>query len=809
MHHIRYSLRQLRRNPGFALVALITLALGIGANAAIFSVLEAVVLAPLPYSDPDRLVLVLLYNRTLKYATYLSYPDFLDWERNVRSFEQMAAFTAQGYDMTNPGTPEHLDGMRVSAAFFRTLGVKPAFGRDFSRDEDRHGGAPAVIISDRLWRDRFGSSVAVIGKPVTLNGVDYTLIGVLPPGFPFGRQQANVYVPIGQGDPVQLKSRTVHNIACIARLKQATSQAQAKAEMNTVQENIDLLYPDAEQGLGIEIFSLKQALVGDVSGTLLMLLGAVGVVLLIACANVANLLLARSAARSPEFAIRAALGANRAQLVRQLITESLVLSVAGGALGLGLAKWALSPVLAVLPASLPRTENIGLNVPVLLFTFAISVAIGILFGLTPALKSSKPDLEAALKEGGRGSAVGHQRAQRILVTAQTALTLILLVGAGLLFRTIQQLWQVNPGFGAQHVITFKVGLSPTVIHTGTSVRAAYQQLLERIRRMPGMEAADLTTLVPLSGDADDVPFWIGSQKPASIAQAPRASTYSVGPDYLRVMGIPLLRGRFFSPKDTITSEPVVVIDSVFANRYFGAQNPVGQTVTFANAGRYRIIGVVGHVRHWSLGNPVPYTQTQAYTSFFQIQDQWMPIMRASTTIVIRTPLDIQTVMPAIKAAIYSAGSDQPIYALETMQQIISESMSSQRLPMILLGIFAGLALVLASVGMYGVISYSVTLRMREIGIRFALGAEKRNVFRMVIGQGLRLVIAGLAIGAVAVSILTRLLSSFSHLLYGVGATDTLTFIAVSLILTAVAILACYIPAHRATKVDPMVILRHE
>ncbi len=805
LQDVRFGLRQLRRNPGFTVVAVLTLTLGIGANTAIFSIFDGVLLSPLPYREPDRLVLVLLYNRALKYATDLSYPDFQDWQRDARSFRQIAAFTAEGFDLTSPGTSEHLAGKEISSGFFNTLGVKLALGREFSREEDRHGGRPAVLISNRLWRARFAGHRAALGKLVTLNGTDYTLAGVLPPGFRFGREYADVYTPLGQGDPIQRNSRTVHNIACIARLNSGVGIDQAQAEMNTLQENLDKLYPAEERSQGTEMVPLKQEFVGDVRGTLLLLLGAVGLVLLIACANVANLLLVRSAARTREFAIRLALGANRTQIVRQLVTESLLLSLAGGALGLAIAKWGL----AAMPVSLPRSESIGVNAFVLLFTFAISIAVGILFGLAPAWKSSNPDLEAALKEGSRGSTGAQHRAQSGLVILQMALTLVLLVGAGLLFRTIRHLWEVNPGFDAQHVITFKVGLSPSAVKTPASMRIAYQQLVERIRQIPGVQAADLTTLVPLSGNSDSVPFWVGSQEPASIAEAPRALSYSAGPDYLRVMKIPLLRGRFFSPEDTTNSAPVIVIDSVLAHAYFRDKNPVGQTITFAHVGSYRIIGVVGHVRHWGLAGNSTWTRNQVYAAFYQLSDRWLPIMHTSTTVVVRTALDSANVMPAIKAAVYGASNEQPVYDVQTMREIASGSMSPQRFPMILLGAFAGLALVLASVGIYGVISYSMTQRVHEIGIRIALGAEKQDVFRMVIGQGLRLTLAGLAIGAGAALILTRVLSSLSHLLYGVGASDPLTFLSVSLLLSTVAVLACYIPARRAMRTDPIIALRYE
>jgi len=805
---IRFGLRMLGKNPGFAAIAILTLALGIGANTAIFSVVQGVVLAPLPYPDPDRLVLIRENNPALQHLVWVSYPDFLDWQRNARSFQQMAALEWEYYNLTSPGAPEHLNGKAVSTGFFNTLGVKLTLGREFAPQEDKQGGAPVVIISDRLWRDRFHGSAEALGKSVALDGVAYTIVGVASAGFRF-EDETDIYVPAGQGNPLLFSDRTIPMILCVARLKAGVTLAQAAEELGAVQENLDRLYPVADRGLGIDVASLKQVVVGDVSGTLLLLLGAVAVVLLIACANVANLLLARSAARTREFAIRSALGASRARIGLQLVTESVLLSLAGGGIGLLVAKWGLSVVLAAAPETLPRSENIGVNVSVLFFTFGISLAVGILFGLAPAIKSSKGDLQTSLKEGGRGSTGTHHRAQSGLVIVQMALTLVLLAGAGLLFRTIHRLWDVNPGFDPHDVVTFKVGLSPSLTKTPSIKQIAYKQLVERIRQIPGVQAADLTVLVPLGHSSNSGPFLVGSQESASIAEAPRAQFYWTGPEYLRTMGIPLLKGRYFAPEDTTKSDPVVVIDNVLAHTYFPDRDPVGQTMTIPHWRAVRIIGVVGHVQHRDLGNFNRYIQNAIYASLYQLPDEWIANFYTDLTVTVRTPLNTATLIPMVKAAIYSTGDTQPIYNVQTMEELISQSMSAQRFPMILLGAFAALALLLASVGIYGVISYSVTQRVHEIGIRRALGAQGREVFQMVIGQGLRLALVGVAIGVLAALTLTRLLSSFSRLLYGVGASDPATFVTISAVLTVVAVLACYIPARRATRVDPMVALRYE
>jgi predicted permease len=806
---IRFALRMLRKSPGFTAIAILTLALGIGANTAIFSVVQGVVLAPLPYGQPDRLVMVLLYNLNLKYSTDLSYPDFLDWQRSARPFQRIAAFTAQDYDLTLHGATEHLDGLQVSSGFFATLGVKPSIGRDFTADEDVRGGAPAVMISDHLWRTKFAANPAALGATLSLDAVDYTIVGVAPSQFRFGRQRYDVYTTLGQSNPQFLNDRTIHDIACIALLKPGVTQDQTQADMNIVQENIDKLYPALERGLKTQITPLKEALVGDVRGTLFLLLGGVGLVLLIACANFSNLLLARSAHRAREFAIRSALGASRMRIVRQLIVESVLLSLVGGGLALLTAKSELSAILAIIPVNLPRTEGISVNLTVLLFAFCVSLAVGIFFGLAPALKSSRVDLEVALKNGNRGSTASHHRAQSTLVIAQMALTFILLIGAGLLLRTIHHLWEVSPGFETQNVVTFKVPISPSAAKTAPDVRVAYRQLTDRLRHIPGVQDAALITPIPLSQQDNSGPFWFGSQPLTSVAEAPRTLFYWTSPQYLQTMGIPLLRGRFLVPQDTLASQPVVVIDSTLAHRYFSDTDPVGKSIMIPQWGVVQIIGVVGHVKHWGLGDTSASTQNEVYASIYQLADKWLPGFQSSLAVVIRTPLDTAAILPAVKEAIPQNGEQETIYDVTTMQELAANSMSSQRLPMILLGIFAGLALLLASVGIYGVISYSVALRAPEIGIRVALGAGKPTIFGMIIRHGLQLALTSLAIGTVAAFLLTRSLSSFSRLLYGVAANDPATFAAVFLVLILVAITACYIPARHAMRIDPLAALRQD
>jgi predicted permease len=808
---LRYALRQLRKNPGFTAVAVVTLALGIGANTAIFSLVEGVVLAPLHYRDPDRLVIVWENNPRFP-RVWDSYPNFQDWQRSARSFQQMVAYREQGADITFPGAPEHITTGQISTGFFVTLGTELALGREFTKTEDQYGGRRAIVLSHHFWRARFGGSREALGKNVTLDGVNYSVVGVAPPGLHLIANEADAYTPIGQLDPLILKNRSSHDgIFTVGRLKPGVSISQGQAEMSAIQDGLDRLYPNDNRDLGVYVEPLKQVIVGDTGQTLALLFGAVGLVLLITCANIANLLLARSAGRSREFAIRSALGANHARIAGQLLTESVLLSLIGAGLGTTTAFLGIRFTLPALPGILPRSENVGVNAAVLLYTLIVSLAAGILFGLAPALKTWAVNLQPSLKEGGRGSTVTHRRTQSSFVVVQVALTLVLLVGAGLLFRTILHLWSVNPGFDTNHIITLKVGVSHELTKTPAETRVAYKQLMERIHQISGVEAADLATTVPLSGKGGYLPFWLDSRKPESLQAAPRMGWFQTGPDYLRTMGMQLLQGRFLSEEDDLKSPCVAVIDSNFARAFFADAKPLGHTITagFAAFGPCAIVGVVNHVRYSDLQDSGPANQYQAYYSLYQCPDQWVSDNYRDASVVVRTPLDPSTLIPAIKAAVYQASSDQPIYGVQTMQQIISNSISEQRFPMILLGAFAGLALLLGSVGIYGMISYSISQRVQEIGVRMALGATKGNVLRLFIGQELKLVLSGVAVGILGALPLARTLSSWSYLLYGVETGDPLTFAVASIGLIAAAALASYVPARRATKVDPLVALRYE
>lgn len=804
---LRFSLRGLLRNPAFTCVAVLTIALGIGANTAMFSVVQGVLLAPLPFPQPDRLVLV-WQNRPGVPELEPSFPNFEDWSHTSRSFDSMAGLTFHNFDLTAPGRAEHVMGIRASSSFLATLRIRPAIGRDLIPTDDLINAEPVALISNGLWRDRFGADPGVAGKSMVIDGRSFTVVGVLPAKFRFF-ENADVVTPLRPLMPAILADRSVDALPVVARLKSGLTLEQAGLEMNAIQRDLNRQYPDANRGVGIALNPLKREMVGDVKGTLLLLFGAVSLVLLIACANVANLLLARSTAREREFGIRAALGASRGRMVRQLLTESVVLSIAGGALGVAVAEFGLRALLAALPQSLPRSENIGMHLPVLMFTMAASIAAGMLFGLAPALQSSRTNIQDALRKATRGATSGRNSSLSRLVMVQFALTLVLMTGAGMLLRSIRNLWHVNPGFEARNVVSFQVGLSPSLTQTAAATRTAYQQMLARICQVPGIESADLTNIVPLSGGDNGGPFWIGATQPASLQEAPHALYFWTGPDYLKTMGVPLFQGRFFTSADQVTSGKVVVIDRALAEKFFPGQNPVGQTLTVGHWGAARIVGVVGHVHHWGLDDPGTYNPYQIYIPAYQLPDSMVTDFFRNLNLIVRTELPPADLMPAIENVVHAASPDQPVYGIKTIDEVISESMASRNLPILLLGAFAVLALLLASVGIYGVVSYSVGQRTQEIGIRMALGADRGSIFRIIVDQAIRMVGSGLAIGIISALVLVRLLPSFSHLLYGVGQWDPITLFGVSVVLLTAALAACFVPARRAMRTDPMDCLRSE
>ena len=812
---LRYALRMLAKNPGFTAVAVIALALGIGANTAIFSVVNGVLLRPLAYHDPDRLMRLRETSPDFS-SMAVAYPNFVDWKEQNRSFAGLAAFRWQDYDVTGGGQPEHLSGKMVSADFFRVLGIHPVLGRDFERT-DRLGAAPVALISGGLWSRRFASSSAVLGNQVMLNGQSYTIVGIIPASFRF-EGAAEVYTLSEQWDDILARSREMHpGMNVLGRLKPGVTQAQAQSDMNAIATRLAEAYPRSNSKHGVNMAPLASTIVGDVRPTLLVLVGAVGFVLLIACANVANLLLARSTGRQKEIAIRSAIGAGRGRVIRQLLTESVVLALAGGLAGLAVANWGTQAVVAAVPGGLPRMENIGVDGWVLAFTLGVSLVTGIVFGLAPAMQVSAGDLHETLKEGARGSSAGNRRLRSLLVVSEVSAALVLLCGAGLMLRTIWSLSRVNPGFDPQHVLTFSVGLSPANTSSSDRILRTFEQTVESIQSVPGVKCAAVSSLIPLGGSDSEIPFYVnGRPRPTSQGDMLWALMYATGPGYLKVMDIPLLRGRYIGPQDMHRGSHVVVIDDVMARAVFPQEDPLGKSIGVADlsgdlgtdiSAPMQIVGIVGHVTQWGLdSDATARVRNQLYLPLTQIPEPFMKAMAGGSVFVVRTGTDPLALVTAVRAAVLDAGNDQPVYGVQTMAQIVSDSIADRRFSMLLLGIFAGLALLLAAVGIYGVISYTVAQRTREIGIRMALGAGRGDVLKVIVAQGMLPVLTGLAIGLVVSFGLTRVMAG---MLYGVGAGDPVTFIGVALLLAAVALVATWIPARRATKVAPVVALRYE
>jgi predicted permease len=685
------------------------------------------------------------------------------------------------------------------------LGLQPTLGREFRREEDRNGTQPVAMIGYSLWQERFGGSAQAIGSTLVANGRGYTVVGVLPAQFRFSDER-QILTPLGQNDTISMQKRDLYwGIHAVARLKPGVTLKRADAELKAIGRRLASEYPDTNRNMTFGAEPLKQQVIGDVGATLFLLAGAVAMVLLIASANVANLFLARSLSRAREFAIRAALGAGRGRLIRQLLTESVLLGLAGGAMGLGLAAGATGWALRHMPGWLPRTEEVTLDGRVLLFTAAASVLTGIAFGLVPALRQQF-NLESGLRQGARGTSRGIRRLQSSFVIAELALALVLLSGAGLMMRTILRLWAVNPGFNTQGLLVMTVGLSPKTADSPALIRTAWQQIVERVRSTPGVEAAALDSIVPLSGDNQSLAYWTSAEK-SPPKDAPFAEMYSPTPDYLRTMKIPLLRGRFFTERDRIGTQPVIVIDETMVKRVFPGKDPVGSELSIQLLGRVRIVGVVGAVKHQSLDESA-YQQPMAaiYLPFLQFPDEFMRLTQGGMNLLVRTSISPVSLIQAIKQSVLGPARDQPVRDVLTMEQLIGASIGKRRGMLMLLGIFAGVALVLASIGIYGVISYSLSRRVQEIGIRMALGAQPGQVLRLIVRQAMGMVLIGIAAGTAASLGLTRLIAK---LLYGVSPTDPVTFGAVIATLCMVAVAAVWIPARRAARIDPVIALRYE
>ncbi|MDT5156916.1 MAG: hypothetical protein QOH51_1273 [Acidobacteriota bacterium] len=807
---IRYAARVLWKSPGFTAVAVLAVALGVGANTAIFSVVNTILLRPLNYKDPGQLVLINHNYQKIDLKASVSAPGYVYYRDNAKSFSEVAAFSGWNVNLTGEGEPERLQGMSVTANLFPTLGAEAAQGRTFKAEENQTGNNKVVVLSDGFWRRRFGG-VPVVGKNITLNGEPYTVVGVMPPTFPFGRefgqQQApDLWSPI-TFTPQQLdpnSSLTSEYLGVLARMKPGVRFEQAQAEMDSMAADLRRQYmPGMDaSNWGLLLTPLNEFVVGKIRTALFILLGAVLFVLLIACANVANLMLARGAVRQKEIAVRTALGASRWRVVRQLLTESVLLSLVGGGLGLLLAMWGVDLLLKLNDNRLPRATEIGLDSRVLLFTLGVSVLTGVVFGLAPAFQTSNVNLHDTLKEGGRSGNAGVRRGVRnALVIAEMAFAVVLLVGAGLLIRSFIELQQVSPGFQPHGVLAMQVSL-PASKYAEPMQRAAFdRQMLEQVRGVAGVKDAATTTTLPMSGMNQSGSFRIEGKQVGPGEDSPHGDRWMVSDDYFQTMGIHLIEGRFFDAHDTADSPGVAIIDEAMARKYWPGEDALGKRITFeggAQAPRYReIVGIVGHVRNEGLEGEsrvqyyVPYAQRANGTDLF---------------VAVSTDGDPSSLAPAVRGAIASVDRDLPVYRVTTMEKMVADSLAQRRFSMFLFGVFAALALVLAVVGLYGVMSYAVAQRTHEIGLRMALGAQAGNVLRMVVGQGMALVGIGLVIGLVGALILTRFMAS---LLYGVSNVDPLTYAGIALLLASVALLASYVPARRATKVDPMVALRYE
>ncbi len=799
---LRFGVRMLVKNPGFTVVAVIALALGIGANSAIFSVVNTILLRPLPYKDPDGLVMV--WEDDTKHGYPRDTPaaaNYIDWRNQNQVFEGMAAIADMSFNLTGVGEPERVDGVRASANLFPLLGVEPQLGRTFSTEEDQPGGPHVVVMSHGLWQRRFGADVKIIGQPISLNGESFTVVGVMPPQFKFPRNEVELWVPIAFTSE-EAASRRRHYLQVIARMKPGITLQQAQAEMKAIAARLQQQYPD-NADLGAAVTSLHEHVAGDIKPALLVLLGAVGFVLLVACANVANLLLARAAGRQKEISIRVALGASRLRLIRQFLTESILLAVLGGGVGLLLSVWGVNMLKAFIPESISQARAITIDAKVLLFTLLVSLLTGLIFGLAPTTQASKFNLNETLKEGGRDSAAGSRgnRIRGLLVITEVAVSLILLIGAGLLINSFMRLRNVDPGFRADNLLTMQVVLPEPKYSEPARRSAFYTELLGRLESLPGVKSAAVTTNLPLYRQGNSIGITIEGRPAPPPSQVPIVVTRVISPHYFRTMGIQLVQGREFNEHDRAGSGEVVVISETMARRFWPGEDPLGKRLA---AGRpespddwITVVGVVKDVRQFEL-DAVPKPQmylTYEQADFFEPRD-----------LVVSTNVDPLSLAGTVRQTVWEIDRDQPVSNIRTMEAILAESVARQRFSMLLLGIFAALALILAAVGIYGVMSYSVAQRTREFGIRMALGAQKSDVLKLAVGGGLKLVLIGVAIGLVAAFILTRVMSS---LLFGVSATDPTTFITISLVLISVALLASYIPARRATEVDPMIALRYE
>jgi putative ABC transport system permease protein len=800
---IRYGARMLWKNPGFTAVSILVLALGIGANTAIFSVVNAVLLRPLPYNESERVLL--LWEKAPEMETSVSYPNFVDWRDQSTHFEQIAVFRRDSFNLTGSGESERLLGRMVSASFFKVLRVQPFLGRDFTADEDRPGGTPVVILTHGLWKRRFGSDPHVIGKQLLLNEKPYQVIGIAPANFEF-LSGADLFVPVGQFVTDHWNRGNHPGMYVIARMKPDVTMDQVGAQLSTIAGRLAKQYPETNEGRTIPYHTLHEEVVSEIRPSLFVLLGAVGFVLLIACANVANMLLSRTAARQKEIAIRTALGAGRWRLVRQVLTETVILALIGGAIGLLLAVWGIELLKSFQPENLPRISEISLDWRVLNFTFLVSLFTGLLFGFFPAIQFSRADVNESMKEGSTRVSGGtfQKRMRNGLVISEFAFALMLLIGAGLMIRSFGRIQGIDPGFTPDHLLTMQ--LSITVDPQEPQKTFQFFDLVQqRIRSLPGVKSVAFSNGLPFAGAVEDSFQIEGRAKPKSGEEG-MGVLYIVTSDYFKTMGIRLLKGRYFSENAHNGGTFETMIDETFAKKHFPNEDPIGKRVIGGpEIPPFEIIGVVNHVKHYGLETVAP-VGPQFYYSVDQVPPKYISMVADRMNLIVRTGTDPIALSSAVRNEIFSVDRNQPVYDIQTMEQRMSSSVAARRFSMFLLGVFSGLALLLAAIGIYGVISYSVVQRSHEIGIRMALGAGKNEVLKMVVGQGMLLAVIGVVAGLLLALGLSRFLAS---MVFGVSALDPMTFVGVTFLLSAIAFLATYIPAKRATRIDPMIALRYE
>ena len=799
LNDFRYALRQLIKAPSFTAVAIVTLALGIGACTAIFSVVNTVLLRPLDYPNPERLV-VIRETQLPQFPEFtVAPPNYLDWEKQTKSYEHLAAYTGAGLNLTGEGEPQRLIGVKVTAHYFDVYGIKPVLGRTLLPEEDAEGKNHVVVLSYPFWHRVFGGARDVVGRPIQLNGEQYTVVGVAPYGFG-AASKVDLWTPMAfKPDETANSNRGAHYINVAGRLKPGVTVAQARAELNLIATQLAQQYPDSNKGWGIMMAPLQDYSVRDVRPVLYTLLGAVACVLLIACANLANLLLARATARHREISIRAALGAGRGRLVRQLLTESVVLAVCGGIAGILLARWGLDALLSLAPSTLPRTGDIRLDSGVLIFSLTLSVATGLLFGIAPAWLAARADVNEALKQGTRGSTEGGARGRlrSALVVVEVTFALVLLGGAGLLARSFMQLAHVDPGFIPENAALMRLSLPEKKYPQPEQQLAFANSLLEQIRNLPGVQAVGITHSMPLVGDYV-LTFTIEGRPAMAPSDLPSTNYYAVTPDYFRAMGIRLVRGRIFTPQDDARAPRVAVINETMARQFFPNEDPIGKRINIQNGpDTWReIVGIVADIKQYGLDKA---TSAQAYEPFAQA-----PLN--SLNVVIRTTGSPAALLGALRPAVYAVDKDQPVGIIRPLEEIMADSISRQRFAMLLLTVFSSVALVIAAVGIYGVMAYNVVQRTGEFGIRMALGAQQRDVLRLVLAQGGKLIGLGLVVGLLATLGASRAMGS---MLFNTSAYDPLTLTSITLLLAAVALVACFFPANRATKVNPIDALRTE